>query len=77
MPDISHFIHGKIFSPGSFEQDWFTNKGFSHEPPLGVPPGPLQAPKGYNYKFNPLGLGNWLICNPDENLKVLAQKVKN
>ena len=51
MPDISHFIHGKIFSPGSFEQDWFTNKGFRlgahHRGTLGVTLGPEEGRGAY------------------------------
>ena len=46
MPDISNFIHGKIFSPGSFEQDWFTNKGFSLGAPYRITFGYPWAPEG-------------------------------
>ena len=52
MPDISHFIHGKIFSPGSFEQDWFTNKGFSlgARLPFGYPSAP-EGGRGAYFKI--------------------------
>ena len=80
---ISHF-YAKSFnnflicSPGeNFRKIGPKIRDLAMSPPLGVPPWPLRGPQGYNHKSDPMGLGSWPRCYPGENLKVLAQKVKN